>query len=96
MMGEQSLGETVFSEMDEARARLRDKALLCTSTGRPLDPLQCWCCTGIGCVHKFGAFSRLIWDLHNRPWRYAGEKWVYRALGRRVPKATSKVGDGKL
>lgn len=51
--------------------------ILCSSTGRELDALECYCCTGLNCLHRQGAFQRLWNDIKARPWRYEDKQWVF-------------------
>ena len=71
--------------LQEPMIRLAQRRLLCSSTGKPIEPLQCWCCSGMNCTHKDGAFERLIQHIRNHPEFYADKRWVYRALHRAVP-----------
>ena len=53
------------------------KQILCTSTGKPLEPLECFCCSGAACWHREGSYLRLWNDVRARPWRYVAKPWVF-------------------
>lgn len=54
--------------------------ILCNSTRQPIEPVECFCCSGAGCWLHHGARRRLELDLVMRPGHYADKPWVSRAV----------------
>lgn len=52
-------------------------AIICTSTGEPLEALGCFCCSGLNCCHHEGSHLRLWNDVKAKPWKYEDRPWVY-------------------
>jgi hypothetical protein len=67
--------EQVFAQILAPRERPR---ITCSSSGRAMEPLECYCCSGYQCWHHDGAYLRLLNDVKARPWRYEDAPWVYR------------------